>query len=70
MISNTGLKEQDREYVIDSLVKDARTVLDIAISDEGFLIDSIARLRTVASSINVKADKLCAIWEEQKKRKK
>lgn len=48
------------------LIKDVVNLINITESDEGHLADIASGLRTIASSLRLKADKLSNIFNEQK----
>lgn len=63
---NSGLQDNKYKLIRDALNKDAINILNVSASTEGHLGNIIACIRTTVSSLELKADQLTKIFNDQK----
>ena len=64
--THNGLENDEFKEIKKWLYKDAKSVLSIANSETGHLGDIISRIKTAASSLKLKAEKLNDTFKKQK----
>jgi hypothetical protein len=62
-----GLSNEEFQQIRNSLVKDAEQLLSICNRNTGHLGDVVSGIRTIQSSMDIKAKKLWEMFEEQKR---
>ena len=60
-----GLSEEKFQDLKNGLSKDAEFIIKICNSDTGHLGDIVSGIRTIQSSLDIKANKLWEIFSEQ-----
>ena len=65
---NNGLQDKEYEEIRKALRMDAYNIFNVVQSNEGHLGDIVSCLRTTISSLELKANQLAKIFNEQKQK--